>query len=227
MDEMFKRKRTVAYVFARSFWTTCSFNFEFESLYFEVIFVKLVGIDVATLWATLIVDNNSTDVVLFVHIFGIDTHSIKVSLIIDVRRTIEDDIRNDLHLIGPFLRGNKFITNLRNDETCFHFIWCSIGIEINENNIIVYLDLICTLLLESAPCNMVVHISECDAWLDDLNEDVCTKILNLLCICSITKMVGNSFKKMTTILVLMAIIIDDYLVMISGFVWIIFWYFRF
>jgi len=59
----------------------------------------------------------------------------------------------------------------------------------------------------------VVHISECDAWLVDLlanlNEDECTKISDLLCICSITNMARNSFKKMFFIAILMATIIDD------------------
>jgi len=109
--EYFKENRAVPNVFARSFCTACSLNFE---AMFEIL--------VATLWAALIADG--TVVVLFAHSFGTDTHSVKAALIVDARRTIEDAMRNVIHLIGVVLCGNQFVADLRNDDTCFHFIWC-------------------------------------------------------------------------------------------------------
>ena len=111
--------------------------------------MTLIGINVAILWAALIVDKNDIVVVLLARVFGVDTHSVKATLIIVARRTIQDDIKNALHLIGASY-----------DEKIF-----------------------------------VVFTHIVDALFYD----------NL----------------MTVVLVLMATIIDDYLVMIRGFVWII------
>lgn len=178
-------------MFARSFWSACSLNFEDKSLYFELMFVTLFRTNVAKIW----------DFILFSHVFGTNTHLVKVPLLIDARRTIEDEIRNALHLMQDVLYGNKLVVDMKNDDTFFHLIWCSIGTKLNESKVAIFLDMICTLFLtkmvENTPCNMVVHILECDAWLIDLlanlNEDECTKILDLLCICFITYMAVNNF----------------------------------
>lgn len=36
------------------------------------------------------------------------------------------------------LWGKKFVADLGNVDTCFHLIWCSIGIESNENKAIIF-----------------------------------------------------------------------------------------
>jgi len=47
--EIFKEKKIVADMFARSFWTASSLNFDAKSLYFEAMFMTLVGTNVETL----------------------------------------------------------------------------------------------------------------------------------------------------------------------------------